>query len=378
MMLPMRLSSLLAALAFASPLVAQLPPDITLQPQVNPDRTVTFHYAAPGAASAAVSLDAFKDPVPMHKDEAGIWTLTTEPVPPEYYSYHFVVDGRDQLDPRNVTIKASYTSVGNGFLVPGTPAETWETTAVPHGTVHHHTFTTKVVEGLPLNQDELYVYTPAGYDPRAKTKYPVLYLLHGWSDTAAGWSAIGHANDILDNLIAAGKAKPMIVVMPLGYGQMSFVRSGGGVWQDPEKIDGNLHLFQQSLLTEVMPMVESAYNVAPGRENHAIAGLSMGGLESLTTGLANPQLFAWVGGYSAAVHKFDPATVTVDPKTANLRLLWIACGTSDSLIEPNRRLSADLKARGLPVTAVETPGAHTWLVWRDNMNHFVPLLFQPK
>lgn len=374
----MRFRPLLAALVFAAPLAAQLPPDATLQPQVNPDRTVTFHYTAPGVMSAAVALDAFKNPVPMHKDEAGVWTLTTEPMTPEYYSYHFVVDGNDQLDPRNVTIKASYTSVGNGFLVPGTPAETWETTAVPHGTVHHHTFTTHVVEGLDASQDEFYVYTPPGYDARAKAKYPVLYLLHGWSDTAAGWSVIGHANDILDNLIATGKAKPMIVVMPLGYGQMSFVRSGHGVWDDPVKIQGNVDLFQKSLLSEVLPEVEQTYRVAPGRENRAIAGLSMGGLEALSVGLENTKMFAWVGGYSAAVHKFDPATVTVDPKTANLRLLWIACGTSDSLIEPNRRLSAALKARGLPVTQVETPGAHTWLVWRDNMNHFIPLLFQPK
>ena len=378
MMIRMRLRLLLAALAFAAPLAAQLPPDTVLQPQVNPDRTVTFHYAAPGATKASVSLDAYKDPLPMHKDAAGVWTLTTEPMPPEYYSYHFVVDGTDQLDPHDVMIKASYTAVGNGFLVPGSPAETWETTAVPHGTVHHHVFTTHLVEGLDANQDEFYVYTPPGYDARAKAKYPVLYLLHGWSDTAGGWSIIGHANDILDNLIAAGRAKPMIVVMPLGYGQMSFVRSGHEVWNDPAMIDRNVAGFQQSLLTEVLPQVESMYDVAPGRENRAITGLSMGGLESLVVGLNNTKLFAWVGGYSAAVHHLDAASLTVDQKSANLRLLWIACGTSDALLEPNRKLTAALKAEGLPVTAIETPGAHTWLVWRDNMNHFIPLLFQPK
>ncbi len=377
----MRLRLLFATVALSFPLAAQQQPapiDPGPQPVVNPDRTVTFHYAAPGASKAAVSVEGSKGPLPMHKDAAGVWTATTAPLPPELYSYHFVVDGAEQLDPHDVVIKASYTAVGNGFLIPGTPAETWETTNVPHGTVHHHTFTTHVVEGLPLNQDEFYVYTPPGYDPRASTKYPVLYLLHGWSDTAAGWAVIGHANDILDNLIASGKAKPMIVVMPLGYGQMSFVRSGHDVWNQPALIDRNLRLFQQSLLTEVMPMAEEMYSIAPGREDHAITGLSMGGLEALSVGLDNTKLFAWVGGFSAAVHKLEPSTLTVDSKTANLRLLWIACGTSDSLIEPNRKLSAALKTEGLPVTEVETPGAHTWLVWRNNMNHFVPLLFQPK
>lgn len=373
-----------ASLIFASTLHAQTepmrPPPIGPDPVVNADRTVTFHVLAPSTARVTVVLEGVKEPLPMVKDDApGIWSLTTEPLAPEYYSYHFEVNGHEVIDPHNVMVKASYTSVGSGFLVPGATPEPWETTAIPHGEIHHHFFTTSVVEGLAANQDEFYVYTPPGYDPRSPVKYPVLYLLHGWSDTAAGWSAIGHANDVLDNLIAQGKAKPMIVVMPLGYGAMSFVRSGFGVWNDRAQIDENVSLFAKALLTEVMPQVERLYNVSAKRQDRAIAGLSMGGLESLTVGLENTDKFAYVGGFSAAVHMLKPETLTgLNPKTANLKLLWIACGTSDGLIEPNRKLVAALTAEGLPVTPIETPGMHTWLVWRDNLAKFVPLLFQSK
>ena len=348
-----------------------------LEPEVHADRTVTFRLTVPGAAEAAVALEGVKTPMPMTAGAGGRWTLTTGVLKPEYYSYHFEVDGHAVLDAANPMVKAGYLAAGNGFLVPGSPAEPWETTAVPHGTVHRHLFTTRVVTGLPLGQDEVYVYTPPGYDPRGATKYPVLYLLHGWSDTAAGWTGIGHANDVLDTLIASGKAKPMIVVMPLGYGEMSFVRSGFGVWQDGAAINRNVELFQKSLETEVMPMVEASYQVAPGRENRAIAGLSMGGLEAISVGLNHTGQFAYVGGFSAAVHMLKPEMLAgLDAKKADLRVLWIACGTEDSLIEPNRRLIAGLKAEGLPVTAVETPGMHVWLVWRDNLVKFAPLLFQ--
>ena len=279
----------------------------------------------PGAAKVGVALDDQANALPMTESEPGHWTATTTALAPDWYSYHFDVDGRTQLDPRNVTIKASYTASGNGFLVPGSPARPWEETAIPHGVVDKHTYTTKVVLGLDHDQADYYVYTPPGYDPRGKVKYPVLYLLHGWSDTAAGWDTIGHANTILDTLIAQGKAKPMLVVMPLGYGDMSFVRSGFGVWRDPAAIDHNTTLFTQALLTEIVPMVEKQYLVSAKREDRAITGLSMGGLESLTIGLTHADDFAYVGGFSSAVHAVPPGYfTTVDPKKANLKLLWIS------------------------------------------------------
>ncbi len=370
----MRRLLLLAVGLIAIPAFAQQAPE----PQVNPDHTITFRLEAPGASNVSLSLEGTKAPFVLVKSETGVWTVTTPVLAPENYSYHFTVDGQTALDPRNTTIKTSLTSAGNGFLVPGDTPQAWELTDVPHGTLHHHSFTTTIVQGLDRNQSEYYVYTPPGYDPRGKTKYPVLYLLHGWSDTAGGWSAIGHANDIFDSLIASGKAKPMVVVMPLGYGDMSFVRQGFGIWQNPPAIEHNTGLFSQAMLTEIVPRVEREYKVSAKREARAIAGLSMGGLESLTIGLNHADEFAYVGGFSSAVF-MEQTTKTlsaISARTANLKLLWIACGTEDDLITGNRRLIAALKSNGFPVTPIETPGMHTWLVWRDNLVHFAPLLFQ--
>jgi enterochelin esterase family protein len=150
-------------------------------------------------------------------------------------------------------------------LVPGTPARPWELVAVPHGTVHGHVYTTTVVEGLPANQSRYVVYTPANYPSQPTTHYPVLYLLHGWSDWETSWTQVGQAHLIFDTLIAWGKAKPMVVVMPLGYGQMRFVQSGFGVWQDPTAVADNVRHFQEALLSEIMPQVEAGYNVRGDR-----------------------------------------------------------------------------------------------------------------
>jgi enterochelin esterase-like enzyme len=173
--------------------------------------------------------------------------------------------------------------------------------------------------------------------------------------------------------------KPMVVVMPLGYGDMTFLRSFN-VWQDPAAIDHNTDLFTTALLTEVFPRVESDYHVSNDRNDRAIAGFSMGGLESLQIGLIHTGQFAWIGGFSSAVHNLDYAKVllSLDPKTADLRLLWIACGTEDNLTRANRKLVTFLMTKDMPVTQIETPGLHTWMVWRDNLVHFTPLLFQQK
>lgn len=351
---------------------ASLAPD----PVVHADRTVTFTFRNATAHEVALALEGVAHPIPMSKGATGDWTLTTEVLKPEIYGYHFEVDGQYTVDAHNVLVKSGVLTVGSNVLVPGAAPEPWEHTDVPHGEVHQEFFTTKVAKGLEHGQDQFFVYTPPGYDARASTKYPVLYLLHGWSDTAAGWSSTGQANDILDNLIAAGKAKPMIVVMPLGYGEMSFVYNGWGEWQKPVDIDRNTNLFQESLLTEVMPRVNAEYDVATGHENTAIAGLSMGGLEALSIGLNHTGMFAYVGGFSAAVHKLEPANLSgLKAKTADLKELWISCGTEDGLIEANRKLSTYLKGEGLAVQEVETPGMHTWLVWRDNLVNFVQLLF---
>jgi enterochelin esterase family protein len=358
------------------------PPPILKSHEVNADRSVTFRYYGPGAKTVGLSLDINAKPVPMTKDDHGIWSVTTPVLPPEIYGYSFVVDNYTLLDPANTDARANYVYYGSQVLVPGTPPQPWELTDIPHGTLTHVTFTTHVAQHLPANQSAYMVYTPPGYDEHRKGGYPVLYLLHGWSDNENAWTRVGGAQYIMDTLIHEGKAKPMIVVMTLGYGDLNFVTSGWDVWQDPGKIIPNTNLFGQELLTEVMPAVEKDYNVAKGRENHAIIGLSMGGLESLVIGLNHTDTFAYVGGMSAAIHNTDPnkalpAFAAPDAATkANLKLLWVACGTEDGLITPNRKFVAWAKAKGLNPVAVETPGQHIWEVWRDNLVHFAPLLFQ--
>jgi enterochelin esterase family protein len=352
--------------------------------QVHTDGSITFRYLAPAAKSVGVALDIYAKPLAMTRGEGGIWSVTTPPLPPEFYGYDLVVDGLTQLDPLNPDVRFNYQFLANQVMVPAHPAAPWELTDIPHGRLDHIRFTTHVAKNMPNNQSGYVVYTPPGYDRQRKGGYPVLYLLHGWSDNETGWTEIGRAEYILDTLIHEHKAVPMVVVMPLGYGNLDFVTHDFSVWGDPAQIAENVQLFQQSLFTEVMPAVERDYNLAKGRDNRAIIGLSMGGLESVTIGLNHTGTFAYVGGMSSALTTASldplfPALATPEAvKKANLRLLWIACGTEDSLIRANRAFVAWAKAKGLDPVAVETPGLHVWEVWRDNLLHFAPLLFQSK
>jgi enterochelin esterase family protein len=167
--------------------------------------------------------------------------------------------------------------------------------------------------------------------------------------------------------------------MPLGYGDMKFVNSGHGAWDDDAAVAHNMALFSQALLTEILPQVESAYHVSKNRNDRAITGLSMGGLESLTIGLTHPDQFGWVGGFSSAMgHREKDELAALSGRSAGLHLLWIACGKEDDLITRNRNFIAWLKSKDVPVTAIETPGGHTWMVWRDNLAHFAPLLFKDR
>ena len=370
--------TLLLAFSASVPLAAQ-PPAPLRSTEIHRDHSVTFSYKDATATNVTLALDGVDKPIAMEKGETGIWTVTTQPLAPEIYGYHFEANGDRRLDPNNPRTTINLVAISNLITVPGATPQPWEDMNVPHGILHRHIYTTSTVLGLPDKQSGYFVYTPPGYDEKAKQPYPVLYLLHGWSDSESGWSVVGRANLILDNLLAAGKIKPMVVVMPLGYGDLAFLRTHD-VWEDPAAIDHNTDLFTQALLTEVLPRVESEYRVSKDRNDRAIAGLSMGGLESLEVGLTHTGQFAWIGGFSSAVHNLEYTKVlaSLDPGTANLRLLWIACGTEDNLIRPNRKLVDFLKTKNMPVTQIETPGLHTWLVWRDNLVHFAPLLFQQK
>jgi enterochelin esterase family protein len=260
--------------------------------------------------------------------------------------------------------------------VPGPASLPWEVNAVPHGMVHHHFYESGVVG----DKRDFYVYTPPGYDPRAKRAYPVLYLLHGFSDDASGWTSVGRANVILDNLIAEGKAKPMLVVMPLGYGAPEIVANGFGTFfEHAELRQRNFDKFSQALLTEVIPQVEASYRVTKDRSARAIAGLSMGGAESLLTGLGALDKFAWIGAFSSGGLKedFDADFPRFDAKaTQKLRVFWISCGVDDHLIDVNRKFRTWLTAKGVQHTDIDTPGGHTWMVWRRNLADFAALLFR--
>jgi len=356
---------------FAAAQVPAAAPSTYVSPEIHADGSVTLRLRAPNAQKVDLVLEGAV--TPMQQDAEGLWSATTAVLPPEIYAYRFVVDGTPILDPRNTDVRDNLQSLWNNLTVPGTPPEAWELQSIPHGIVEHRFYTSQVVLGLPNNQSDYYVYTPPGYNAKARLSYPVLYLLHGYSDAADGWPSVGKANFILDSLIASGKAKPMIVVMTLGYGNMAVLKPG----RTPALSEENIELYQKALLSEVIPQIEAGYHVSKKREDRAIAGLSMGGHESLIIGLTHPELFAWVGTFSAGV---NAALVAQLPKLtaqkANLRLLWMACGVDDALLKPNQTVIAALKAEGLPVTAIETPGHHQWPVWRDNLIHFAPLLFQ--
>lgn len=357
----------------------QAPPINFQSTEINPDRTITFYYKDPGAKKVMLNIRDLPKPMAMEKDAAGVWTVTTQPLPPAIYNYYFDVDGEWRVDPANPHVAIKFQNVTNLLTVPGPSPQLWDPADVPHGELHHHFYTSSVVLNLPGDQSDYYVYTPPGYDAKAKAAYPVLYLLHGFNEGPYTWTAVGRANYILDNLLAQGKIKPMVVVMPLGYGDLNYVLTTESR-RDPTKAADQYKRFQQALLTEVLPRVEAAYHVARDREHRAIAGLSMGGQESLTIGLTNPDKFAWVIGLSSAAQGLptNPDLAGINPKSAKLRLLWVSCGTEDSLSEPNHRLVEWLKSKDMPVTYVQTPGVHSWIVWQDNLIHFAPLLFQPK
>ena len=329
-----------------------------------------------------VETDATPKPLPMTKGDNGLWPATTPPLKPEPYGYSFRVDGVQERDPLNPAIHPNIVSLSNDILVPGSVPQPWELQPIPHGAVARYVITTHIAQGLPAGQEPYMVYTPPGYDPKKPGGYPMLALLHGWSDSEVGWTEVGQANLILDSLLAQNKIVPMIVVMPMGYGEYSFVQNGMGVWQDPKQVDNNVNIYSDMLISEILPAVQHDYAISTDPNMHAIAGLSMGGLESITIGLNHPDLFRYVIGMSAAVHgeHFDehfPAMAGGNQQTfAHFKLIWIACGTEDGLIKPNRDFVTWAKSRNLPVTAVETPGQHTWLVWRDNLLTVAPLLFR--
>src|SRR5581483_11628298 len=293
----MRIKALsLFLLTFVVPIrgMSQEPTPTLISPEVHADRRVTFRFRAPNAKDVALALEG-APPLAMQKDEPGVWSVTTGPLEPDFYGYSIVVDSVSLIDPSNPLMKPNLLHTQSVVHVPGPSSLPWEVNDVPHGIIHHHFYRS----GIVGDDRDFYVYTPPGYEPKAKRRYPVLYLLHGFSDDASGWTAVGRAHVILDNLIAQGKARPMLMVMPLGYGAPEILTLGFAAFRDRSLIEKNFDRFREALLTEVIPQVEESYRVLTDRKSRAIAGLSMGGAESLYTGLNNLNRFAWVGAFSS-------------------------------------------------------------------------------
>ena len=365
--------ALLVLLPFA--LLAQGPPARIVSPQVHPDRRVTLRFRAPNAAKVTLNREGGR-PADMVKDEKGVWSITTEALAPDMYGYSFNADGVSLIDPGNPSMMPNLLSSTSMFHVPSPDASLpWETRDVPHGTVHHHYFRSAICQ----DQRDFFVYTPPGYDPKAKTKYPVLYLLHGNTQDASSWTSVGQAHVILDNLIAQGKAKPMLVVMTLGYGTMELLQNRATMRPVLGLRKKSFDLFGESLLKEVIPTVEKTYRASNNRALRALAGLSMGGAETLVVGLNHLETFSQLGAFSSGGVPADfPQTFPNLTAKANdqLKLLWIACGKDDRLIDANNKFIAFLKERNVKHEYVVTEGAHTWLVWRRSLSALAPQLFR--
>jgi len=364
------MKAFLLAVAAVTPVFSQNGPS----PEVLSDGRVTFHLTAPEARDVRVRCEGLPA-ASMVKDGQGVWSFTTGPLEADYYGYSFIVDGVRAIDLENPLLKYNLLTTESQAHVPGPASLPWEVNDVAHGVIHRHFYHSSAAG----DDRAYYVYTPPNYRPSAGARYPVLYLLHGYSDDATAWWSVGQANVILDNLIARGEARAMVVVMPLGYGTMEIVRSGWARVREPDLWQRNVSRFGATLLEEVLPQVESAYHVSKKRGARAIAGLSMGGAESLTVGLNNLDRFAWVGAFSSGGlnTNFSAAFPALDAAAnRRLRLLWVSCGKDDGLIESNRQFVHWLESRGLHCAWREVPGGHSWRVWRRNLAAFAPLLFR--
>ena len=398
----MKLTTLIltATLATAS-LWAQGRGAAVVSPEVSADGKVTFRLRAPNAKEVAVTGIGAR--LAMQKNEQGVWTATTDALKPDIYAYSFSVDGATFNDPCNPLLKSAYGNAGQSIVrVAAGTSPAWEPADGPRGIVSHHEFKSALIGA----ERDYYVYTPPNYDPARREAYPILFLLHGLGDYAAGWLNVGSASNILDNLINQGKAKPMIMVNTLGYGTPDGPTGAMGPNMIPT--------FAKSLVEEVLPRVEKAYHVTKDRNQRAIAGLSMGGAESLFTGLNYLDHFAYIGSFSGAFVMWPTANPPAPAPAAagnggrgggrggapqsrtaadfekifpslnakansQLKLVWIACGLDDTLLTVNRDFKTWLKSKDIAFTDVEVPGfAHVWPLWRQNLTDLAPLLFQSK
>lgn len=345
---------------------ARAPQAAVRSPEIAPDRQVTFRLRAPKATEVLVNGQWPGGRSPLTRDGNGVWSVTVGPVDPGVWEYSFNVDGLSMIDPGSPAIKPMREPRTSILHIPGTPPLVHDFQDVPHGVVRFHTYRSKALDRLR----QMAVYTPPGYDQSPGTRYPTLYLQHGAGDNQNTWTVHGKAHWIVDNLIASGRARPMVIVMLDGHAAIENNRDARGA---------NTALFERDLLEDVLPFVEAEYRVVPEPAQRAIVGLSMGGGQSLTIGLKHPDRFAWVGGFSSAVPGRDTVSGALDQAdttNARLKLLWIACGKGDFLLQRNEEFIALLKDRGIRHEWLLTEGDHSWPVWRRYLADFLPRLFQ--
>jgi enterochelin esterase-like enzyme len=366
-----------------------------VSPEIQPDHHVVFRIFAPNAQAVRVAGGDIPGNGPgtaATKGENGVWEATLGPIDPGAYRYNFNVDGVTTIDPRNPSISESNNNVWSLIYIPG--ADFMDTKEVPHGAVAAVTYYSTALKKFR----RMHVYTPPGYD-MGQGKFPIFYLLHGAGDCDEAWTSVGRAGYILDNLIAAKKAKPMVVVMPAGHtSQTAFGRGAGG------RGPGGPDEFVQDFVTDIMPYAETHYRVYTDRPHRAIAGLSMGGSQTLNIAIPHLDKFAYVGVYSSGLigsfgggrggrggaANATPATPPPGPTweeqhTAELdnaaakkglKLLWFSTGVDDGLITTTRGTVDLLKKHGFAPVMKESTGAHTWINWRNYLNEFAPQLFQ--
>ena len=352
-----------------------------VSPEISADRKITFRILAPKAETVRLGGTdipgfGFGQGATMTKDPNGVWEVTIGPLDAGAYRYNFNVNGVPVIDPRNPTISESNSNAWSLVYVPG--SDFIDLKEVPHGAVAKVTY----YSGSLKRFRRMHVYTPPGYES-GKGKYPVFYLLHGASDSDDSWSSVGRAGIILDNLIAAKKAKPMVVVMPAGHtGPFTFGNS----------LDSAVSEFIKDFRNDIRPYIEKNYRVHTNRENRAIAGLSMGGAQTLNIAIPDLEDFAYIGVFSSGIfgitgegfgaetgstweqrntQKLDDAKLK-----KGLKLFWFATGKDDFLVATSRATVEMFKKHGFDVVYKESDGAHTWINWRNYLNEFAPQLFQ--
>lgn len=368
----LRASILLAVMLWSIGSIGQPRGPFAWSPQVHADNTVTFQFIAPNAKQ--VTLDGqFGKPLPMTKNENGLWTVTTEPVKPDVYPYAFIVDGMRVMDPSNVDFFPNEFFKASLVDIPGDTPLIYSMQDVPHGTISYCTYKSASMKG---EFRPLVVYTPPGYENNPDKKYPVLYLISGTTDTEETWYKVGRANLILDNLIAQGKAEPMIVVMPYGNNGIAISGPSG-----PDVVP-MYQAFADDFIGSIIPYVEKNFRVVPDRMHRAVAGFSRGGGQSLWAGLSNTDKFAHICSFSAYLTKdvFESnfSQFYANPKKTNeeMKLFWLSVGNEDFLYKQAIDFMDLLKEKNINTKTLISGGGHTWMNCKLFLAEAAPLLFK--